>query len=89
MNIVSDRDLCNFMLVCQETRNAVNGDGLSFWRTRFNQHFDQLEYDVTNTEIKETYLIRREVLKKGTVFRHGHRQREHQCAEVLKSLLLG
>ena len=48
-----------------------------------------LEYTASNAEMKKMYQRRRETLKKGTVFKHGGRQKENRCVEVLKNLLLG
>ncbi|KAF2842548.1 hypothetical protein M501DRAFT_927009 [Patellaria atrata CBS 101060] len=83
----SDKDLCNFRLVCQNACNAIDGDHLSFWRHRFLQFFDPTGRETTNAEYMRLYQTRRMWLKRGSKFYYGHKKEEKQCLQVVKDLI--
>lgn len=84
-----DRDICNFRLVCQNTRNAIDGDKFSFWRKRFRDAFDPLLHATNNTTVKETYQHRCKVVKHGVNFRSGRSSPEVEYLKVLRDLVVG
>lgn len=91
----SDTDLCNFRLLCHATDDAVNADGLSFWRLRFLSQFEKPAWKasgkklIDNQVYKDQYQLRKRVLKNGARFKAGESGKEKVCLQVLKDLMLG
>jgi len=90
LNLESDRDICTFRAVCRSTHDAVDGDGGSFWRTKFRELY---AYDRkrSNKHYKKAYQRRRQYLRKGIgmTFGHGGTHNEGLVLQALRGLILG
>ena len=88
-HIEADQDLCAFRVVCKATRDAIDGDNLSFWRRRFLGTFEKATGYKSNKAYKEAYQKRKKAMKFGADFKRGSSRREKACLEVLRDLILG
>ncbi|KAF2189704.1 hypothetical protein K469DRAFT_561995 [Zopfia rhizophila CBS 207.26] len=86
----SDRDICNYRLICRRTNDAVDGDNFSFWRIRFRETFAMKERSgVQNNILKKQYEDRKMCLRLGTgvKFHCGNEKSERKVMQVLKDLI--
>lgn len=85
-----DKDISNYASICTVTRNAIEGDNLSFWRVKWRQRFALLE-DRTNRELRRIFKRRAKYLRRGMVlvWNRGRTPRELSVIGVLKELIVG
>ena len=91
----SDIDLCHYRQVCCSTRDAVNGDGNSFWRRRFTSVFETPSWSSSgkrleiNERFRLEYSKRKGHLKNGAIFQRGTSKVEKACLEMLRDMIIG
>lgn len=89
----ADKDVCNFRLVCRSTRDAIDGDNGSFWRTKFRSKYSYaVEGAGSNAELRDEYQMRAKYLRGGLTEKFaylGWDAPEKKILEVLKSLIVG
>ncbi|KAF2495820.1 hypothetical protein BU16DRAFT_560682 [Lophium mytilinum] len=87
--IDSDKDLCAFAATCQETRNAVQSDGGSFWNRRFRSRFALEPGRHDNEVLRKKYQRRRKWLRRmsSISFKYGHGKREVKSMAVITELI--
>lgn len=88
MCLDSDREVCNFRLICHATNAAVETYRCGVWRTRFARRFDMLE-KIGGRQISMMYKLRTKILHKSAKFSMGQEPREIRCLELLRDLVLG
>lgn len=89
----SDKDICAFRLICRQTRDAIEGNNLSFWRMKFREKYAHADKAKTsNADLKAKYQERSKRLRRGVSegFRNqGHGKSEQKLLNVIRSLILG
>lgn len=55
--LTDHKDIANFSLICTATRDAINGDNYSAWRTKFREEFAMLP-GKTNYQLRRRYQYR-------------------------------
>ncbi|KAJ4296664.1 hypothetical protein N0V90_006712 [Kalmusia sp. IMI 367209] len=86
------KDIANFSLICKAARDAINGDGFSFWRTKFSNDFARPSTK-TNKHMRKQFMHRWQWMRHYTnpklrlSFIRGHGEREVIIVNVLKELI--
>ncbi|KAF2472211.1 uncharacterized protein BDR25DRAFT_367005 [Lindgomyces ingoldianus] len=85
----TDRDICSFRLICKNTNHAVDGDNLSFWRSRFRDAF-AMKPGSSNNVLKKQYQRRKRYLRlgAGVDFYRGWTKQEQKVLRVLRDLIV-
>ncbi|KAF2804877.1 uncharacterized protein BDZ99DRAFT_543772, partial [Mytilinidion resinicola] len=88
-HIESDKDLCAFAATCQETSNAVQSDGGSFWNHRFRARYALKAGSHDNEQLKKKYQRRRKWLRRmsNISFEYGHTEMEVKSLAVMSELI--
>lgn len=84
----TDREVCNFRLICHATNAAVQTYRCGVWRDRYAQRYDMPE-KMGGWEISMMYKLRSKLLRKSAKFLMGQEPREIRCMEVLRDLIVG
>lgn len=84
----SDRDLCNFTLISQETNQAVQHIRSGVWRRRFAYYYD-VPPGKTGYQMKLKYQARRKSFSARTHFTSGHGSEEQEHLKAIRELILG
>lgn len=84
----TDKDISNYSQLCRATSHAVDGDNLSFWRTKFREKY-ACKAGVPNKDLKQKYTLRSKWLYRGTgvKFVRGHGKDERQVVEILAEMI--
>ncbi|KAF2761678.1 hypothetical protein EJ05DRAFT_181587 [Pseudovirgaria hyperparasitica] len=87
--IADDRDLCAFRSICSATRNAIDGDKFSFWRSRFREHFDLVK-GVEAEKLRRRYQHRMRHMRHNdtTRFSKGSERQSKSLLNIVKDLIL-
>lgn len=88
MFLDTDRQVCNFRLICHATNSAVKTYRCGVWRDRYAQRYD-MPKKKGGQEIAMLYMIRSRLLRKSAKFVMGQELREIRCMEVLRDLIVG
>lgn len=88
------KDIATFNSICKETSDAIVGDNLSFWRTKFCEDFARPP-NKTNVQLRSIYMERwrwlRRFVNMKTVpqfqFVRGHTAKEKAVVRVLIDLI--
>lgn len=83
----TDRQVCNFRLICHATNAAVNTYRCGVWRDRYAQRYDMPEKK-GGLEISMQYKLRSRLLRKSAKFLMGQEPREIRCMEILRDLVV-
>lgn len=83
----TDRDACNFRLICHATNAAVDSYRCGVWRDRYAQRYDMPEKK-GGREISMLYKLRSKLLRKSAKFMIGQEPREIRCMEILRDLVV-
>lgn len=90
--LVEDKDIANLRLVCRSTRDAIDGDMGSFWRTKFRSKYAYaVDKAGNNTELREEYQKRAKYLRRGLTEKFsnlGWDKSEKKILEVLRLLIV-
>lgn len=86
-NLIDDKDLCTYALICHESRAVVlSYDG--FWRERFTSAFNPSS-GKTGIQLMTLYQFRRKMLSKTIDFKDGREADETNCLRVIRDLVVG
>lgn len=91
LELGDDQDLQNYRMCCHFANDAADGDGASFWRTRFHRTFDPplSSLKLSNLDYKKRYIRRQQRLRIPVRSRRGRSEGERRRLEALKELIVG
>ncbi|KAH0303032.1 hypothetical protein KCU71_g10815, partial [Aureobasidium melanogenum] len=90
---LDDKSIASYRLICRSTKNALDEDEGSFWRTQFLETYDPSKQTPTGTRFvvngwfKEQYQCRKRIERQRFDFQTGNSQKEMECLSLLKDLI--
>ena len=89
MFLDTDREVCDFRLICKATDFAVQTYRCGVWRDRYARRYDMPENNQGGKVIMMMYKVRSRILRKSAKFCMGQDLREINCMKVLRDLIVG
>lgn len=86
--LLNDQHLCAFVLICQQTNQAVRHFQSGVWRQRFTLYYD-LPPGKTGSQIKSKYQARQKSLRKDIQFKSGRKAEEQEQLKAIREVILG
>lgn len=77
------------MRTCRSARDAIEGNGRSFWRRRFLATFEKPHRPKSNDEFKAMYLRRRLNNFHRVTFAKGNSRAEKECLNAIRDIIVG
>ncbi|KAI8936507.1 hypothetical protein NX059_006912 [Plenodomus lindquistii] len=87
--LVTDKDIATYRLICRATNHAVDADNRSFWRTRFRERF-VLPEGKSNSELRDLYQRRTKLLRIGRSYDYffGYEKPQQAVLVMLRDLIV-